>query len=928
MIGDLLVRAGMISGRQLDEAMRLAGNKHVHLGQMLVIARYLTNRELTIAVDAQSAVRDRVVDVTAAVNALKIACRHGVSFAEALNYNAPAAPVGEGTTSKLGELLLESNVITSEQLDKAMQRSLSTGLPLGRILVLNGAINEPLLTAVLEIQVRVRDGMMEREEALDYLRSIGNNPGDEAASVEQAFQIQAALKSPRGKPIRVGELLVLAGILNESDVVNALELALSHDMPIGEVIVNQGFISPQLLEAALKLQRMIEKDLVTGPEAADTLREIQANGGNLDNLVGLVDGVRGASGEFNVETLLTSSHLATQEDIDAAFESARQDPELIVRILSLMGYISEPAANATFRCFCFVADNYLSAEDAVVALDYCLQKQSESEMTFDEALLELGWSVDISAQPENAEPVEHEGEVQELNFEAGHPIGELQNDHERAFSFDPNTTLTSSQTFESIPALVNTPGQLKQILDESGHPLAENGHLTGLYSQNNRADLTLDGESEEILVQMDEHGKIAGIVEEHFTKPSAGRNSGKRAHDSSFAGKSFTEMGAVGRAATASSISINALASGNAKQPQTRARSPRATFSNLISQSSSRAATASLVPDAPSAPAPGKRSERKKRASKPGSTTKSMTLKHLLESYADSENAESSPGQPTPPEEGAPQSTPPSAPVKRVAEKPPEDYQLTQEDELIIAAASSLEATPAQIKAAASILGSPSKRASGAHQPVNDSEHSQQNTSAASANTSTREPSTQKQGQSTEAGNGADEINETTREAFARLAESHFEQGRYAEAEKVYLRILNFMEMQEDQKSPAIVSALNSLAGVLCVQEKFGEAELYMQRFINIVENQEPDNILKLADGLSTLAGIYYQQDKLDQCGSLLERALRLKQRALGEDHADLADVLRDYAKLLKRTGRAEEAEVMYAQARAIIDKTRQEEVP
>ncbi len=81
MIGDLLVRAGIISGRQLDEAMLLAGNKQVHIGQMLVIGRYLTNRELTIAVDAQSAVRDRVVDIATAVNALKIACRSGISFA-------------------------------------------------------------------------------------------------------------------------------------------------------------------------------------------------------------------------------------------------------------------------------------------------------------------------------------------------------------------------------------------------------------------------------------------------------------------------------------------------------------------------------------------------------------------------------------------------------------------------------------------------------------------------------------------------------------------------------------------------------------------------------------------------------------------------------------------------------------------------------
>jgi hypothetical protein len=52
-----------------------------------------------------------------------------------------------------------------------------------------------------------------------------------------------------------------------------------------------------------------------------------------------------------------------------------------------------------------------------------------------------------------------------------------------------------------------------------------------------------------------------------------------------------------------------------------------------------------------------------------------------------------------------------------------------------------------------------------------------------------------------------------------------------------------------------------------------------------------------------------------------LERALRLRQRALGEDHPDIADNLRDYAKFLKKVNRPEEAEKMYAQAKAVLSK-------
>ena len=52
-------------------------------------------------------------------------------------------------------------------------------------------------------------------------------------------------------------LLVLAGLLAETDVMNALELGLMQDMRIGEVLVGQGYISNEVLDAALELQRKV-----------------------------------------------------------------------------------------------------------------------------------------------------------------------------------------------------------------------------------------------------------------------------------------------------------------------------------------------------------------------------------------------------------------------------------------------------------------------------------------------------------------------------------------------------------------------------------------------------------------------------------------------------------------------------------------------
>ena len=79
LLGDLLVKSGVITQSQLDEAMRLAGNKHMQVGQMLTMAGYLSPSCLQAAVDAQSALRDRIIDQAKAPRYLKIACKMGMT---------------------------------------------------------------------------------------------------------------------------------------------------------------------------------------------------------------------------------------------------------------------------------------------------------------------------------------------------------------------------------------------------------------------------------------------------------------------------------------------------------------------------------------------------------------------------------------------------------------------------------------------------------------------------------------------------------------------------------------------------------------------------------------------------------------------------------------------------------------------------------
>ncbi len=262
-LGDLLAKTGIVSAKQVNDAVRTAGNKNLHFGQILVRSGCLKSSDLSAGIQAQSAIRDKTVDKVAASKALEKACREGLTFDEALKAVGAAPDVVP--TNRLGELIIDAGILTAEQCKNAIDKSLSTGLPLGRILVTNNLISEETLSDLLEVQLRVRDQLLTREQALSML----------AAGPLNIIAQQA--EAQRQKTIRLGELMVRAKILTRTDVMNVLEVGLHANEKIGQLLVGFGFISPSLLECALNLQQMVENKFIRIEEAAKCLKHVEAH---------------------------------------------------------------------------------------------------------------------------------------------------------------------------------------------------------------------------------------------------------------------------------------------------------------------------------------------------------------------------------------------------------------------------------------------------------------------------------------------------------------------------------------------------------------------------------------------------------------------------------------------------------------------------
>ncbi len=481
-IGELLVQAGMLTQGQMTEATRHAGTKRLQIGQILVMYGYLNARDLQAALDAQSAIRDKSVDLDSAVRCLKIVHKTGANFLDVLHeetgIGAPRIPTG-----KLGQLLFDAELVTLEQLSLAMQRSLTTGLPLGRMLVLEKVLSDQLLTTALETQVKLRDEMLTRGEAINALREAAGLP--ELPTTTEQRDAKFIYQQPRKRGIRLGEMMVLAGLLTDTDVMNALEWGLVNNQPIGHVLVRKGLVKQEIIDAALALQRLVDENKLEAIPACECLGKIAASGMSVEEAV---KEAQAADDEqlppvLSYRNLLTLSRVVSDEDIEAAFDLASMGPQIMGKILAVTGCMDAPTLRATLKAHLLLSKGVMTQDDAVASLDYCLHQRPEKEIDYDEALNELGWApktpLKLSGEPKRGESADSS---------ADDTVGGIEKAKKGKFAqtISPEDTSaqslyqmmaarnvgmgpTGAQTEDSDSALVNSFSRLAQSYCEQGN---------------------------------------------------------------------------------------------------------------------------------------------------------------------------------------------------------------------------------------------------------------------------------------------------------------------------------------------------------------------------------------------------------------------------------------------------------------------------
>jgi hypothetical protein len=148
-LGEIMVAMGIIAADQLEEALRIQKSWRLPLGTCLEKLGHATPAQVTRALDMQKKLR---------VSAEPPAPLGAAPASISLSTRGPGLPldVRGGTVQTLGDFLLQRNMLTSQQLERAVTMQRAAGITLNEALVQLGLMTVDQVRQAVQMQEKMR----------------------------------------------------------------------------------------------------------------------------------------------------------------------------------------------------------------------------------------------------------------------------------------------------------------------------------------------------------------------------------------------------------------------------------------------------------------------------------------------------------------------------------------------------------------------------------------------------------------------------------------------------------------------------------------------------------------------------------------------------------------------------------------------------
>ncbi|WP_374362952.1 tetratricopeptide repeat protein [Cloacibacterium sp.] len=154
--------------------------------------------------------------------------------------------------------------------------------------------------------------------------------------------------------------------------------------------------------------------------------------------------------------------------------------------------------------------------------------------------------------------------------------------------------------------------------------------------------------------------------------------------------------------------------------------------------------------------------------------------------------------------------------------------------------------------------------------------------------------------------------------SLSNLAELYDDEGKYSIAEPLHIKSLEIRKEIFGEKSSEYLISLNNLANCYNLQGKYLGAEPLFEKVLKIRKETIGEDNLDFTISLNNLAVLYGNQGKYSQAEPLYIQALEIRKKLLGEQHPDYAISLNNLANLYDKKGQYSKAKPLYVEATEI----------
>jgi len=279
--------------------------------------------------------------------------------------------------------LMAADMLNSEQLGRAAIKAKDTGMQMARVMVLNRDLSSWAMNAAITAQLFVRSKKISKEQAVEALHTVVRR----RISVEQAL-FEKGLYSEKGtQTVRIGELVAMAGFLSDGDMLECLEIELIKEKQFGQILLEQGLVTQDLLEAAIVLQDMVGNNTVKAYQAAEALKQVKARGVSVYQAVAEnYTNPLSQTKDLTPANLLIDSGLISEPDLQKVCDINEPSVIKVGKRVLATGALSESMLYTTLRTYSLYNQGFVSADMAIALLKKCMLEA----ITLDDALAKQG----------------------------------------------------------------------------------------------------------------------------------------------------------------------------------------------------------------------------------------------------------------------------------------------------------------------------------------------------------------------------------------------------------------------------------------------------------------------------------------------------------------------------------------------------------